>query len=222
MRRASIRIGSRLFVQASGGGQGRGRTADLPLFRRTLVPTELPGPGTTVGATLTFNATPGSCRAVLTGLEPATSTLTGWRALQLLYRTLKVLPYFYFTGVSTGSDQEILARHRAGESPCRSPYGIRTRAAALKGRCPRPLDEGAEHPMPGGQPNPDLPRTSVRRGRMKHTGPGVRPPKPFHPPSSATPPRLAPERRESIVESRPPSWLRWARTNRHPAVASGR
>ena len=25
------------------GGQGRGRTADLPLFRRTLVPTELPG-----------------------------------------------------------------------------------------------------------------------------------------------------------------------------------
>ena len=24
------------------GGQGRGRTADLPLFRRTLVPTELP------------------------------------------------------------------------------------------------------------------------------------------------------------------------------------
>ena len=26
-----------------GGGQGRGRTADLPLFRRTLVPTELPG-----------------------------------------------------------------------------------------------------------------------------------------------------------------------------------
>ena len=27
-----------------GGGQGRGRTADLPLFRRTLVPTELPAP----------------------------------------------------------------------------------------------------------------------------------------------------------------------------------
>ena len=28
------------------GGQGRGRTADLPLFRRTLVPTELPGQAT--------------------------------------------------------------------------------------------------------------------------------------------------------------------------------
>ena len=27
------------------GGQGRGRTADLPIFSRTLVPTELPGPG---------------------------------------------------------------------------------------------------------------------------------------------------------------------------------
>ena len=26
--------------------------------------------------------------AVLTGFEPATSTLTGWRALQLLYRTM--------------------------------------------------------------------------------------------------------------------------------------
>jgi hypothetical protein len=25
------------------GGQGRDRTGDLPLFRRTLVPTELPG-----------------------------------------------------------------------------------------------------------------------------------------------------------------------------------
>src|SRR5215469_5113264 len=28
--------------QVRSGGQGRGRTADLPLFRRTLVPTELP------------------------------------------------------------------------------------------------------------------------------------------------------------------------------------
>ena len=31
------------------GGQGRGRTADLPLFRRTLVPTELPAPCPTGG-----------------------------------------------------------------------------------------------------------------------------------------------------------------------------
>src|SRR5690606_15011214 len=30
--------------EVAAGGQGRDRTADLPLFRRTLVPTELPGP----------------------------------------------------------------------------------------------------------------------------------------------------------------------------------
>src|ERR1700761_8259294 len=53
-------------------GQGRGRTADLPLFRRTLVPTELPDLG---------DVALGATSAVLTGFEPATSTLTGWRAL---------------------------------------------------------------------------------------------------------------------------------------------
>ncbi len=31
------------FSQFRRGGQGRDRTGDLPLFRRTLVPTELPG-----------------------------------------------------------------------------------------------------------------------------------------------------------------------------------
>ena len=34
-------------MQVKNGGQGRDRTGDLPLFRRTLVPTELPGPKTT-------------------------------------------------------------------------------------------------------------------------------------------------------------------------------
>jgi hypothetical protein len=57
-------------------------------------------------------------RAVLTGFEPATSTLTGWRALQAALQDPVVL---------------------AGTS---APNGIRTRAAALKGRCPRPLDDG--------------------------------------------------------------------------------
>ena len=33
------------FALVRGGGQGRGRTADLPLFRRTLIPTELPDLG---------------------------------------------------------------------------------------------------------------------------------------------------------------------------------
>src|SRR5215469_15427386 len=56
--------------------------------------------------------------AVLTGFEPATSTLTGWRALQAALQ-----------------DHAVLAEASA-------PNGIRTRAAALKGRCPRPLDDG--------------------------------------------------------------------------------
>src|SRR5438270_13950523 len=54
--------------------------------------------------------------AVLTGLEPATSALTGRRALQLL--------------------------HRTSCNDCRAPNGIRTRATALKGRRPGPLDDG--------------------------------------------------------------------------------
>src|SRR5262245_7592921 len=61
------------------GGQGRGRTADLPLFRRTLIPTELPDLALARGRW---------ARAVLTGFEPATSTLTGWRALQAALQDL--------------------------------------------------------------------------------------------------------------------------------------
>jgi hypothetical protein len=37
--------GDRPVAWSKCGGQGRGRTADLPLFRRTLVPTELPDLG---------------------------------------------------------------------------------------------------------------------------------------------------------------------------------
>src|SRR4051812_9760565 len=90
------------------GGQGRGRTADLPIFSRTLVPTELPGrdAGSRAG------------RAVLTGFEPATSTLTGWRALQ-----------------AAPQDQAV-----------RTPTGIRTRVTALKGQRPGPLDDEGSWP----------------------------------------------------------------------------
>jgi hypothetical protein len=64
--------------------------------------------------------------ATLTGLEPATSAVTGRRANQLRHRAL-------------------LCGSIVRGAAC-TPYGIRTRATALKGRRPRPLDEG-------GQPN---------------------------------------------------------------------
>jgi hypothetical protein len=60
-------------------GQGRDRTGDLPLFRRTLVPTELPGRKAPVCLAVA---------ATLTGLEPATSAVTGRRANQLRHRAL--------------------------------------------------------------------------------------------------------------------------------------
>ena len=59
--------------------------------------------------------------ATLTGLEPATSAVTGRRANQLRYRALRIQ----------------LCRWLS------DPNGIRTRAAAVKGRCPRPLNDGA-------------------------------------------------------------------------------
>src|SRR3954449_1309780 len=63
------------------GGQGRDRTADLPLFRRTLVPTELPAQ---VGSSKRAD------HAVPTGFDPATSALTGRRALRAAPRDLRV------------------------------------------------------------------------------------------------------------------------------------
>jgi hypothetical protein len=73
----------------------------------------------TVARALDAEGTPGPARAVLTGFEPATSTLTGWRALRAALQ-----------------DQAALTTASS------APNGIRTRAAALKGRCPRPLDDG--------------------------------------------------------------------------------
>jgi integrase len=54
------------------GGWGRDRTVDLTIFSRALVPTELPSQTTRKLATQT-------------GLEPATSAVTGRRANQLRY-----------------------------------------------------------------------------------------------------------------------------------------
>ena len=78
----------RVFSQFRRGGQGRDRTGDLPLFRRTLVPTELPGPKREAGPDSCEGTGPGRRLATLTGLEPATSAVTGRRANQLRYRAL--------------------------------------------------------------------------------------------------------------------------------------
>ena len=90
-------------------------------FQSNALPTELSG--------RTDNARPDdrAFRATPTGLEPATSAVTGRRANQLRHRALLCCCAPRFRVAST-------------------PYGIRTRATALKGRRPRPLDEG-------GQPN---------------------------------------------------------------------
>src|SRR5487761_1250635 len=83
-------IFGRAYLLLRGGGQGQDRTVDLPLFRRTLIPTELPDLGGT-------------------WLAPGGVPL----------------------------------QRAKGHATCPGgPDGIRTRAAALKGRCPRPLDDG--------------------------------------------------------------------------------
>src|SRR3954462_11228773 len=110
-------------------GQGRGRTADLSLFRRALVPTELPAPNRCEHR-----------RATLTGLEPPTSAVTGRRANQLRYRALLW---------------------------CCAPNGGRTRATALKGRRPGPLDDG-------GSLSPGAARTIHGSGRGPDTAPSER------------------------------------------------
>ena len=47
-------------------------------------------------------------------------------------------------GVPTGNGLKTKKHPRAGAfGRCRGAYGIRTRAAAVRGRCPRPLDEWA-------------------------------------------------------------------------------
>ena len=72
-----------------------------------------------------------SLLATRTGLEPATSAVTGRRANQLRYRALK--NFCHISGSYVTFKAVLLLR---------APNGIRTRVTAVKGRCPRPLDDG--------------------------------------------------------------------------------
>jgi hypothetical protein len=48
-----------------------------------------------------------------------------------------------------------------------APYGNRTRVSAVKGRCPRPLDEGREAPaIAGAHSLHDLSKSDIRVGIM--------------------------------------------------------
>ena len=112
-----VRIGRHrdLFARGTpggGGGRDRRRSGDLALFRRALCQLSYP---TVVAPTRDRSAVP-------TGFEPATSGLTGRRALQ------------------TAPQDHGLPR---------TPNGIRTRVTGLKGRRPRPLDDGGSFPVVG-------------------------------------------------------------------------
>ena len=73
--------------------------------------------------------------ATPTGLEPATSAVTGRRANQLRYGALDTnLKGWYFSRFPGGQAKKIL----------RTPNGIRTRVTAVKGQRPRPLDDGGK------------------------------------------------------------------------------
>ena len=66
-------------------GWGRDRTVDLTIFSRALVPTELPSQSKS-WAPATNKRVQRQTFATRTGLEPATSAVTGRRANQLRYR----------------------------------------------------------------------------------------------------------------------------------------
>jgi integrase len=67
--------------------------------------------------------------ATSTGLEPATSAVTGRHSNQLSYEALRP------------SEDDI-------KTILRTPNGIRTRVTALKGQRPRPLDDGGARTAP--------------------------------------------------------------------------
>jgi len=79
--------------------------------------------------------------ATRTGLEPATSAVTGRRANQLRYRALKI-SIKYLSHKWLLCHLQSLYFFKSVLLVLRAPNGIRTRVTAVKGRCPRPLDDG--------------------------------------------------------------------------------
>lgn len=72
-----------------------------------------------------------------TGLEPATSAVTGRRANQLRYGARNTALWRLLSRNTALCNRGMLTH-----SGLRTPNGIRTRATAVKGRRPRPLDDG--------------------------------------------------------------------------------
>ena len=72
-----------------------------------------------------------------TGLEPATSGVTGQHSNQLNYRSTLVNPRILRKPLFSPIPPEFASWIVTGV-----PKGIRTPVTAVKGRCPRPLDEG--------------------------------------------------------------------------------
>ena len=114
----ACRIGKRKTPAGGGGffklsgGSDRRRSGDLSIFSRTLYQLSYRANRLSLFEKKPYLAT-------LTGLEPATSAVTGRRANQLRYRAKLCVLVF------------------------RDPNGIRTRVNAVKGRRPRPLNDGA-------------------------------------------------------------------------------
>ena len=82
--------------------------------------------------------------ATPTGLEPAASAVTGRRANQLRYGASMLQP----AGVSCSVLRSHgMLTHHCPSIEIRTPNGIRTRATAVKGRGPGPLDDGGPPPV---------------------------------------------------------------------------
>jgi integrase len=101
--------------------------------------------------------------ATPTGLEPAASAVTGRRANQLRYGAscaVLVERVLRRAGPGVGRGKGYPMHHHDSESS-RTPNGIRTRATAVKGRGPGPLDDGGNSLGVTVGPGPSEDRASI-------------------------------------------------------------